>query len=117
VLILYAQFITEIRGNSKCSNFVHEFLDIIQNDMLVIEVRSSKRSDINGSTNRQKDAKRIECDKLITKLQTIIDKGEQYYTEGSPRKLGGKRAFRDRVCSIVRRPKKGFACNAMVSLQ
>jgi len=72
------QWIHVLRNSSNCSNFAHDVLDLIVNEMLVVPSEKRKRS---SSAD------------LCPKFQSILDKcmagvgGEMYCTRGVPRPM------------------------------
>ncbi|KAF4961794.1 hypothetical protein FSARC_10090 [Fusarium sarcochroum] len=67
------KFIKEAHANPKCSEFIHEFLDIIQDHLLIIETNGLKR---------------MGCDRLYHRLQEMWKKCKDihgYAVEARPR--------------------------------
>ena len=66
VKLLEANFFKFIKvylhGHQACTQYLHNFLDLIENEMLLIET-----NDVNSN-------KRIECGRLVYKLKSIRDK-------------------------------------------
>ncbi|KAK4167897.1 hypothetical protein QBC43DRAFT_125768 [Cladorrhinum sp. PSN259] len=84
--------IQQLHSHKDCTPFLHEFLDIILYEMLVVEDRSLISDiDIDIEIEKPTVQKRLKSTELVARLDSLIKQGEKardpdnlFFTEGKP---------------------------------
>ncbi|KAF3769386.1 hypothetical protein M406DRAFT_355267 [Cryphonectria parasitica EP155] len=75
------KFIEQLHGHTFCSDFVHDFLDIIQHRLLVVLPQDTARNDAPGTG-------RVSCEQLdheLRRIRNLCQEDVEYASRPSPR--------------------------------